>query len=145
LAFKLDNLAPAPAAVGGDDEPGLAIVDAVLERLGAEAAKDDCMDCANTRAGQHGDDRLRHHRHVDGDAVARLDAHVFKNMRQPADVETQLLVGDRAHIAGLALKNNCGLVFPGVPMCRSRQFSEPRLTFRPKPLGMRRSSHSKPT
>ena len=48
----------------------LGVVDAGGELVRGEAAEHDGMDGADPRAGQHRDDRLRHHRHVDDDAVA---------------------------------------------------------------------------
>ena len=110
VGLELDDLAAAPAAVGGDDELGLAVVDAVLERLGAEAAEDDGVDGPDAGAGQHGDDRLGDHRHIDGDAVALAHPHVLEDVGDPADVEMELLVGDGADIARLALEDDRGLV-----------------------------------
>ncbi len=105
VGLELDDLAAPPAAVGGDDELGLAVVDAILDRLGAEAAEDDGVHRADAGAGEHGDHGLRNHRQVDRDAITGLDTHVLQDVREAADVEMQLLVGDRADIAGLALEN----------------------------------------
>ena len=38
------------------------------------AAEDHGVDGADARAGEHGDDRLGHHRHINDDAVAHRDA-----------------------------------------------------------------------
>ena len=46
------------------------MVDPGGEFLGREAAEDERVNGADTSASQHGDDRLRDHRHVDEDAVA---------------------------------------------------------------------------
>ena len=113
IGLQLDDLAAPPAAVGGDDELGLAVIDAVLDRLGTEAAKDDRVHGSDPGAGQHGDHGLGDHRQVDRDAVAGLDAHVFQDMGHAADVKMQLLVGNRADVARLALENYCRFVFAG--------------------------------
>src|SRR5207253_4569291 len=47
IFFQLDDRPAAPSAVGGDDERGLAVLDAVLHRFGAESAKDDAVDRAD--------------------------------------------------------------------------------------------------
>jgi hypothetical protein len=113
VGLELDDLAAPPAAVRGDDETGLAVVDAVLERLRTETAEHDRVHGADARAREHGDDRLGNHRHVDRDAITGHDAHVFENMGEPADVKMQLLISDGADIARLAFKNERGLVFAG--------------------------------
>ena len=69
------NDAPAAiAAVGGDHHFAAAVLDAVLERLGGEAAEHHAVDRADARASEHRDGKLGHHRQVDGDAIALLDA-----------------------------------------------------------------------
>ena len=47
---------------------------------------------ADAGAGQHGDGQLRDHRHVDGDAVAGLDAQPLEDVGELADLAVQLLV-----------------------------------------------------
>ena len=74
VGLQRDLAAAAHALVGGDDDVGLAVLDAAGERVGREAAEHDRMDRADARAGEHGVGRLRDHRQVDGDAVALLDA-----------------------------------------------------------------------
>ena len=46
-------------------------------------------DGANARAGQHGDRRLRHHRHVEDDAVALLDPNPAACRRAPVSVNSR--------------------------------------------------------
>src|SRR5581483_11537924 len=50
------RLAAPVAAVGGDDQLGVGVLDAGPEGLGGEAAEDDAVGGADPRAGQHGDD-----------------------------------------------------------------------------------------
>src|SRR5690606_13842764 len=112
VRLELDDRAAAPAAVGGDDHLSLAVVDAVLDRLGAEAAENNGVRSAEARAGQHRHDRLADHRHVDRDAIAAADAHALEDVRELADLVVQLLVGQRLLVAWLALEYQRGLVLP---------------------------------
>ena len=102
--------AAAEAAVGGDDQLGLRVLDAVGDGLRAEAAEDHRVHRADAGAGQHGDGGLGHHRQVDEDAVARLDAVALEHIGEPADLVVELLVGERALLARLAGRG--GLAFP---------------------------------
>ena len=68
------DLAPAVAAVGGDERDGSGVVDAIAQRLGGEPAEHDRVHRADPGAGEHGDGRLGHHREVDRDPVAPLHA-----------------------------------------------------------------------
>ncbi len=52
------------------------------------------MDRAQTRAGEHGDGGLRHHRHVDEDAVAVSDAVALQHAREGRDLVEQLGIGE---------------------------------------------------
>ena len=54
---------------------------------------------AEARAGQHRDDRLGHHRHVDGDPVAGDQAEVGEGVGGLADLGLQFGVGQRAGVA----------------------------------------------
>ncbi len=110
VAFHPQRDAAAESAVGGDDDLRAAIVDPFLERLGAEAAEDHAVRGADARAGQHGDDRLGNHRQVDHHAVARLHAVLLQDVGQEADLAVQLQVGERDHLARLALEDDRGLV-----------------------------------
>ena len=86
--------AAAQALVRGDDELGLAALDAAGERVGREAAEHHRMDGAEPRAGEHGIGGFRDHRQVDGDAVAFLDAAVAQHVGEAAHLVVQLAIGD---------------------------------------------------
>ena len=94
--------APVPA-VGGDHDAGVLVLDAALERVDREAAEDDRVGGADAGAGQHRDRRLRNHRQVDGDPVARLHAQREQRVGRLADAAVQVGVGDGAGVARLAL------------------------------------------
>src|SRR5208282_1740431 len=64
--FQGDDFSAAEAAVGGDQDFGFAIGDAVRESDGAETAEDHGVHGADARAGEYGDGQLRDHGHVDG-------------------------------------------------------------------------------
>ena len=94
IGLERHGLAAAQALIGGDDEIGAAILDAVRQRIGREAAEDDGMDGADPRAGEHRIGRLGDHRHVDRHAVAPLDAARLQHVGEAADVRVQLAIGD---------------------------------------------------
>ena len=99
----LDDAADLDAAGGRQDHPRAGGVDPDRQLMRREPAKDDRMDRADARAGQHRHRRLRHHRHIDQHPVAFADAEPGEN---PAEVrypiaqfpigESHDLVGDRA-------------------------------------------------
>jgi hypothetical protein len=68
------RLAAAHAGVGRDHHLRLGVVDAGGQRAGGEAAEHHRVDGADAHAGQHGEQRLGDHRHVDQHAVALADA-----------------------------------------------------------------------
>ena len=59
------------------------------------------MDRADARAGEHRIGRFRDHRHVDGDAVALLDAVLLHHIGKPADMLVELVVGDLLVVVGV--------------------------------------------
>ncbi len=102
--------AAAISAVGGNQQLALRVVHAIAQRLGAEAAEDDAVRRADARAGKHRDREFGHERHVDGDAIALLDAQRLQHVRERADLAIQIEVGQRPAIAGLPFPDECGLV-----------------------------------
>ena len=103
--------------VGGNLQLGFRIVVAVGDRFAGKAAEDDRVDRADSGASQHGDRQLGHHGHVDGNHIAGLDAEAFKGVGKLANFGMQLLVGERAGIAGLAFPNQgCLVAAPGGEM-----------------------------
>ena len=82
------------AAARRQDHLRLGVVDAGGELLRREAAEHHRMHGADARAGQHGDDRLRHHRHVEDDAVAFFDAEVAQHGAEQLHLGQQPAVGE---------------------------------------------------
>ena len=67
------------------------------------------MNGTEARAGEHDDRQLRHHRHVNRNAVAFFDAQRFQDVRELADFLVQLFVGERLHVIfRLALPDDGG-------------------------------------
>src|SRR5262245_28098650 len=82
------------------DERGLGIVDTGRQLAPRKAAEDDRMHRPDAGAGEHGKHRLRHHRHVDDNAVALLDAEVAQDGAQNLHLGPQPVIGDDALGAG---------------------------------------------
>ena len=82
------------AAARRQDHLRLAVVDAGGEFLGREAAEHHRMDGADARAGQHGEHRLGHHRHIENDDVALLDAEVAQHGAEQLHFGQQAAVGE---------------------------------------------------
>ena len=81
-------------------------MDAVDECGGGESAEDDGVNGADAGAGEHGNGELGRHAHVDGDAVAFLDAEPFQDIGELLYFGMQLLIRERANFAGFALPDD---------------------------------------
>ena len=88
------------AAAGGQDHLRLGVVDAGGELLGREAAEHHRVDGADARAGKHREHRLRHHRHIDDDAVALLHAEVAQHGAEQLHLGEHAAVGEGLHRVG---------------------------------------------
>ena len=114
LLERIGSAAPV-SAVGGDDELGADVLDPVAQRLGGEPAEHHAVWRADPRAREHRDRQLGDHRHVERHAVALLDAERRERIGEPAHLGVELAVGERAHVARLALPDDRGLgAAPGV-------------------------------
>ena len=90
-----DDAARLYAARARHDHLGLGIVEAFGELVAGEAAEHDRVDRTEASRGQHRDHRLRHHRHVDDDAVALFDAESRQNGRERRHLVAKLTIGER--------------------------------------------------
>ena len=79
----LDDPVDLDAAGRGDDQPGLRVVDPDRELVRGEAAEHHAVHGAESRAGEHRDDGLGDHRHVDDDAVALGDTEAGQHAGEP--------------------------------------------------------------
>ncbi len=105
---RYDVAAP-PGAVLRQEHLGTAVVDAIAQRVRAEASEDDRVRRANARAGKQRDDRLRHHAHVNGDAVARSNTEVGQRGRRAHDFAVQFEVRQSPRVPRLAFPHESGL------------------------------------
>ena len=71
------------------------------------------MDGADARAGQQSDDQFRRHAHVDGDAVALLDAERLEGVGEALHLGMEFRVGEATDFTGLALPDERDLVAAG--------------------------------
>ena len=91
-----DDPARLDAAARGEDDLRLGVVDPGRKLLCGEAAEHHRMNGADTRAGEHGDDRLGNHRHVDQHPVARRDPEIVEHGAERRRLVEQFAVGDGA-------------------------------------------------
>src|SRR6266576_3254740 len=93
--FVIHPLAVAVISVGVDEDAAAGIGGAQAAGFAAEAAEDDGVHDAESRAGQHGDGQLRNHGHVDGDAIAGFQSgEIAKNGGNFVYALVEFLVGD---------------------------------------------------
>ena len=111
--LQLDLSAAAIARVLRQHGDAAGVVDAVGDGVGRKAAKDHRVDRADARTGQQRNRQLGTHAHVDGDAVAALDAQALQHVGKALDFVVQIAVGQPAHLARLALPQDGDLVLAG--------------------------------
>ena len=95
-----DDAARLEAAACREDHLRLGVVDAGGEFARGKAAEHDRMNRADARAGEHADRRLRHHRHVEDDAVALADAEIAQHGGEHLRLGHQAVIGDGARYPG---------------------------------------------
>ena len=108
--FQRQVLAAAQLLVGGDHGHRAGVDDALLQRLGREAAEHHRVGRADARAGLHRGHAFDRHRHVDDDAVALLDAARLQAVGELADALVQFLVGGARDRAVVGFEDDRGLV-----------------------------------
>ena len=96
-----NRLSTAATFIRGDDNPRLAVINAVAERLRREAGEDDRVDGTNASACEEGSDGLPGHGHVDRDGVALLHAVGLEDVGEAAHFAEELAERDLAALAGL--------------------------------------------
>jgi len=109
-ALERDFVAATIAGVLGDDGDAAAVVDAIGDGVGGESAEDDGVNGSDARAGEDGDGEFRRHAHVDGDAVALLDAEGLEGIGEALDFDVHFSVSEATNFPGLAFPDNGGLV-----------------------------------
>ena len=106
------GLVLAEAAIGRDHRLGLAIDQPIPQGIGRKAAEHHRVGSPDARAGQHGDGRLRHHRHVERHQITLTDAQGLEGIGGLAHLGVQLAVGEGPLIAGFPFPNQGRLVGP---------------------------------
>jgi hypothetical protein len=108
-----DDAAGLDAAARGDDQARRRIVQALGDLGRGKAAEDHRVDGADAGAGEHGDDRLGHRRHVDQHPVALLHLVLAQHPGEGRDLLLQFGEGQRAAGAGdRAFPDDGALVAP---------------------------------
>jgi hypothetical protein len=117
-----DDAAGLEAAACREDHLRLGVVDAGGEFARGEAAEHDRMNRADARAGEHADRCLRHHRHVEDDAVAFADAEIAQHGGEHLRLGHQAVIGDGAlHPGERRIVDDRGLLAaPGVDVAVDR-------------------------
>src|SRR5437016_14532919 len=87
-----------------------AVGSAITNAIRAKSAENDGMHGTNPRAGQHGNRGLGNSREINDDAIALFDLVPFQHVREAANFLMQLLVGERALVAGFAIPSDCCLI-----------------------------------
>ena len=96
LFFMIEQRPVAVIAVHGDQDAAARVGDAFATRLPTEATKDHRVNGTQASAGQHGHGEFRYHRHVNGDAITRLDAGKVPQQRcHLVHPHIQFVIGDR--------------------------------------------------
>ena len=95
-----NELATTSALVGGDDNLGIGVDDAVAEGVGGETGEDDGVDGADTNASKEGDDGLGNHGEVDGDGVTLSHTHLLEDPGGLGDLAEELAISDATAITG---------------------------------------------
>ena len=92
------DLAGADGGIGGDDDLGLGTLDTAAHAAFGIAGEDGRMDGADAGTGQHGDDQLGDHGHVQGHTVTLVDVQGAQGVGHTADLGIEHLVGEAAHV-----------------------------------------------
>jgi hypothetical protein len=100
------GIAPAREAVGGDEHPGLAILQTRGHGLSAIAGKAGCVDGADTAHGQGGYSSLGRHRQEDPHRIAGADAKGTQCVGETVHVRGELAIAQRAYAAVLGLADD---------------------------------------
>src|SRR5437588_4451607 len=112
IFLQRHDAAASIGAVGGDERDGAAVDNPIPTAVVAKSTENDRMYGANSRAGQHGNRGFGNIREIDDYPIALFDVVSFQHVREAANFAMQLLVGQRAFVAGFAFPDNCRFVSP---------------------------------
>ena len=132
------HFAAARTGVGADDQRGLRVFNARGQRTRGKTAKDHRMDGPDAGAGQHGEDGVGNHGHVNQHPVA--GAHTQQLHRSGHALHLVVQLGKGVDALGIGFggyRNQCRLVAPGGQMPVNRVMAEVGGAA-DKPVGKRR-------
>lgn len=97
-------------AARGDYQLRTAIVDARRKFAGGKPAENDGVNRTDAGAGEHGKDRLRHHRHIKDDTITFADAALDQRCCDGHHFPKHLIIGKMALLAvHCAVEDDCSL------------------------------------
>ncbi|CCJ99693.1 hypothetical protein BN130_2403 [Cronobacter malonaticus 507] len=105
------------AFIGGDNETRAGVDNASGDGLRRKAAENNRVHRANAGAGEHRDGGFRHHRHIDSDHIAFLNAKRGQGVCEAANVAVEFAVAN-VFVLGrvIAFPDNGGLIAAFVEM-----------------------------
>ncbi|CCJ90048.1 hypothetical protein BN132_1976 [Cronobacter turicensis 564] len=111
IFLKRNRTAGAHAFIGGDNETRAGVDNAPGDGLRREAPENNRVHRADTGAGKHRDGGFRHHRHIDSDHVAFLNAERGQGVREATDVAVKFAVANVFALGGVvAFPDDGGLI-----------------------------------
>jgi hypothetical protein len=112
VLLQRDDIPASESAIGGDDDARLGILDPINDRLAGKSAEDYRVRRAYPGAGEHCDGGFGDHRHVDGDAIAFLDAEGLQAVGEFAHIVQERAIGDAVNRSAAARAARFRLAFP---------------------------------
>ena len=110
--FEPNHCAAAIGAILCDDRDCLRVIDAFSQCICRESAEHDIVGCTDPRTGQHGDDRLRDHPHVDRNNFSFFDTQRLQDIRKFAYFRVESMICQRALVTRFSLPDDSGFVAP---------------------------------
>ena len=107
--LQRNRLATTPCSILRNQELRAGIIDAITQGVTAESTEDHVMRGTYARTGEHRNHCLGHHTHVDRNNITTLNTQLFQDICRTTHFGVKLLVGQGAHIAGLAFPYQRGL------------------------------------
>ncbi|CCK16116.1 hypothetical protein BN136_2126 [Cronobacter universalis NCTC 9529] len=115
--LKRNGTAGAHAFIGRDNETRAGVDNAPGDGFRRKAAENNRVHRADTGAGEHRHGGFRHHRHIDGDHIAFLNAEIGQRVCEAADIAVEFAIADVFALGGVvAFPDDGGLIAALVEM-----------------------------